>query len=267
MTIGTRAVARVRWSPRRGLAWGRKAWWIELITIFAGYALYELVQGAAPWRRREALNHAHQLDRLEKQLHIDVEPRLNHFVNSHAWLAYIEGYWYDSLHYLITPSVLLWLWLRRPAAYGHYRSGLIIASVGSLVVFWTWPLAPPRLAIPGTVDTLYVRHILGSVETHAASSLVNDYAAMPSLHCGWALWCAITIVGTTSSRWHHLAWLYPIGTTLAVMSTGNHYLLDAVGGAAVITAGLLVTVSRPPRARRRDAQVPSTAAPTGISAR
>ena len=75
-----------------------------------------------------------------------------------------------------------------------------------------WPAAPPRLAVPGMTDILVTHDILGAANPHGATSLVNLYAAMPSLHVAWAAWCATSIVITTRSRWRHLAWLYPAAT-------------------------------------------------------
>jgi hypothetical protein len=229
---------------RRGLAWGRKAWWIEIITVIVGYGLYEIVQGAAPAHRGSAFQNAHGLLKVEGWLHLNPELAVNGFVNAHRVLAVLAGYYYDSLHYLITPSVLLWLWWKRPDVYGRWRSALVGASIASLVVFWAWPLAPPRLAEHGIVDTLVAQHIMGSVETHSASTLVNDFAAMPSLHVGWALWCATTLYATTTPRWRGIVWLYPLLTTLVVLGTGNHYLFDAVGGIVVLAVGMAVTADR-----------------------
>ncbi len=264
---------------RRGLAWGPKAWWVEILTVLVGYGLYEIVQGLAPAHRTAAFTNARNLISFEHWLHIEVEPNVNHFVNEHAWLAYLTGYYYDSLHYLITPSVLAFLWFRRRNAYGRWRSALIMSSIASLVVFWLYAMAPPRMAQHGIVDTLVARHVLGTVESKGASTLVNDFAAMPSLHVGWALWCAAAIVSTTTVRWRYLAWLYPVATTLVVLGTGNHYLLDAAGGVVVLLIGIALTSpSASPadrevtdwRRRRRsriDAQPATTSAPTGISAR
>ena len=79
------------------------------------------------------------------------------------------------------------------------------------------------------------------------SSLVNLYAAMPSLHVAWAAWCAAAVVIATRTRWRHLAWLYPAATTLVVLASANHFVLDAVAGLAITTLGLLATRAyRPP---------------------
>jgi hypothetical protein len=256
--------AHPRWSAltnrlaTRGLAWGRKAWWIEIITVVVGYGLYEIVQGAAPAHRVDAFANARHLLSWEHWLHLNPELPVNGFVNARPFLASLTGYYYDSLHYLITPSVLIWLWWRRPNVYGRWRSALVGASIASLVVFWAWPLAPPRLAQSGIVDTLVSRHIMGSVESHGASTLVNDFAAMPSLHVGWALWCATTVFATTGGRWRLFVWLYPLATTFVVIGTGNHYLFDAVGGMIVLAIGMLVTTGWSPSRRRELDQGPTT---------
>jgi hypothetical protein len=240
------ATARLAQLMRRGLAWRRQVWWVEVITVVVGYALYEVVQGAAPAHRSEAFANARNLLHFEKWLQLNPELAVNGFVNDRPWLATTAGYYYDSLHYLITPTVLIWLWWRRPTVYARWRSALVGASIASLVVFWAWPLAPPRLADSGIIDTLITRHIMGSVETASTSTLVNMYAAMPSLHVGWALWCAATIFATTTARWRGVVWLYPVLTTLVVLGTGNHYLFDAVGGIVVLAVGMLLTAGRIP---------------------
>jgi hypothetical protein len=225
--------------------WGARAWWLEIAIIVLGYGVYELIQGIAPAGRGPAYAHAHQLARLEHTLHLNVELSINHFLNAHAVLATAAGYYYDGLHYLLTPAVLIWLWVYHRDVYGRWRSVLIIASLGALVVFWAWALAPPRLASPAIIDTLETRHIWGTVESPSTSKIVNDFAAMPSLHVGWALWCAAAVSTVSGRRLRHLAWLYPTATTLVVLGTGNHYVLDAVGGVLVVTVAWLVTRPRP----------------------
>jgi hypothetical protein len=236
----------VRLWQRRSFAWGRKSWWVELIVIGFGYFIYEIIQGIAPAHRGFAFANGRAVHRIQVDLHIDLDIPVNHLVNDHLWLALGTGYYYDTLHYLVTPAVLLFVYLRRPAVYGRYRSALILASMAGLVVFWALPVAPPRFVVPGIVDTLVVHHIFGTVATDGNQKLINDVAAMPSLHVGWALWCAFTIVGVFRSRWRHLAWLYPCATTFVVLGTGNHYLLDGVGGLVVVLVGFGLTRSPRP---------------------
>jgi len=207
--------------------------------IAAGYLGYALVRLAVKAGRTAAFAHAAELWRAERLTHLDIEPSLNHLAAAHAAFAETAGYYYGLAHFIITPLVLAWLWLARPAAFGRLRSSLVLATTAANLVFWTWPVAPPRFAVPGMTDVLDRYHILGSGSPHGPDSLVNLYAAMPSLHVAWAAWCAAAVVTATRTRWRHLAWLYPAATTFVVLASANHFVLDAVAGLAVMALGLL----------------------------
>jgi uncharacterized membrane protein YbhN (UPF0104 family) len=209
--------------------------------IIAGYFGYALVRLAVKASHTSAFAHAAQLWQAERLTHLNIEPPLNHLAAGHPALAQMAGYYYGLAHFTITPLVLAWLWLRRPAAFGPLRSALVLATTAANLVFWTWPAAPPRFAVPGMTDVLDRYHILGSGDPHGPDSLVNLYAAMPSLHVAWAAWCAAAVVIATRGRWRHLAWLYPAATTLVVLASANHFVLDAAAGLAVMTLGLLAT--------------------------
>src|SRR5262249_10833957 len=155
--------------------------------------------------------------------------------------AETAGYYYGLAHFIITPLVLAWLWLARPAAFGPLRSALVLATTAANVVFWTWPAAPPRFAVPGLADVLVRYRILGAGDAHGPDSPVNLSAAMPSLHVAWAAWCAAAIVAAARGRRRHLAWLYPAATTFVVLATANHFLADAAAGLAITALGLLAT--------------------------
>jgi hypothetical protein len=243
---GARPVTATAPARRAGLAWPRLPAAAELATIGAGYAGYALVRLAIHADRHAAFAHAAWLWQAERRMHLRIEPWLNHLAAACPPLAEAAGYYYGLLHFIITPLVLAWLYWRRPAAFGRLRSALVLATTAANVVFWAWPVAPPRLAVRGMTDVLVTHDILGAAHPHGATSLVNLYAAMPSLHVAWAAWCATAIVITTRSRWRHLAWLYPAATTLVVLASANHFLLDAAGGLAVTGVGMLAA-SRPGR--------------------
>ena len=197
--------------------------------------------------------HAAEIWRFEHWLHIDIEARLNLFISAHDTLADMVGYYYGLLHFIVTALVLAWLYLCRPADFSRLRSALVLATTAANIVFWTWPLAPPRFAITGMSDTLVVHHILGAASPHGVTGLIDLYASMPSLHVAWATWCAVAVVTTTRGRWRHLAWLYPMATTFVVLASANHYVLDTVGGVIIMALGLVVAgrgradVARPAR--------------------
>jgi hypothetical protein len=232
-----------RWpgrATRRGLAWPRLPPTAELATIGAGYGAYSLVRLGLRAGRHAAFAHAAQLWRAEGRLHLGIEPRLNHFASPHPVLADVAGYYYGLLHFVVTAAVLGWLFWRHPDAFPRLRSAIVLATTAANVVFWIWPVAPPGLSMPGMTDILVSRHILGAADHHVVSRLADLYAAMPSLHVAWATWCAFAVVSVTRTRWRQLAWLYPVATTFVVLATANHFLLDAVGGAAITGLGLLV---------------------------
>jgi uncharacterized membrane protein YbhN (UPF0104 family) len=240
-----RAATRLAPGPVRNrrvsLAWPRLPAAAELAIVAAGYFGYALVRLAVRANRPTAIAHAAGLWRAERWLHLDIEPSLNHLATAHPALAETVGYYYGLPHFIVTPLLLAWLYLRRPVAFGPLRSALVLATTGANVVFWTWTVAPPRFSVPGMTDVLVRYRILGAGNPHGPDSLVNLYAAMPSLHVAWAAWCAAAIVIALRSRWRHLAWLYPGATTLVVLATANHFVLDAAAGLAITALGLLAT--------------------------
>ena len=112
----------------------------------------------------------------------------------------------------------------------------------ALIGYWAFPLAPPRLLKwHGFVDTLDTIGGLWSYNSPVAKAVANPFAAMPSLHFGWALWCGMVFWTLTSNRWARaMAFIYPFLTLSAIVITANHYFLDAVGGAIVFGAALLI---------------------------
>jgi hypothetical protein len=212
---------------------------VEVALIAVSYLGYALIRLAVKASRTSAFVHAAELWRAERLMHLDIEPSLNHLAAAHAALAEGAGYYYGLLNFIVTPLVLAWLYLRRPAAFGRLRSALVLSTTAANLVFWTWPVAPPRFAVPGMTDVLVRYHILGAGDAHGPDSLVNLYAAMPSLHVAWAAWCAAAVVIATRSRWRHLAWLYPAATTFVVLASANHFVLDVIAGLAVMFLGLL----------------------------
>ena len=244
-TVAGRRADRLRsaWS-RASSRSGLPPLWIEAAAVVGAYLAYQLVQMAVAGTRRSAVFRAEWLWHAEQRLHLDPELALNHLVTAHHWLAVLSGLYYGSLHFLVTPLVLVWLRLRRPVLYAPLRNVLVLVSLVALLAYWLLPLAPPRLAIPGIVDTLKVNDILSAGNPKGPASLANQYAAMPSLHIAWAVWVALAVVAAWPvARASRLVWLYPLVSTLVVLGTGNHFLMDAVAGAALVAAAAWV-VSR-----------------------
>jgi hypothetical protein len=246
---GTKTVDARRWHRRR-LTWRRLPILLELITLAAAYGAPSLVRVVLTTTRSVAFGHARQLYQAEISLHLNVEPWLNRLVAPHDLAAVAVGYYYGTLHFVLTPLTLAWLYWCRPRAFARLRSALVLSTIGANIVFWTWPVAPPRFAIPGLADILTAHNILDSGDPHGVTGAANLYAALPSLHVCWATWCAVAVITTTRSRWRHLAWLYPAATTFVVLSSANHFLFDVAGGVAVTALGLAATQIPLNRGRR-----------------
>ena len=134
---------------------------------------------------------------------------------------------------------LIWMFRSFPKRYPLWRNTLAFTTGFALIGFATFPLMPPRL-LPvsyGFVDTLDKFGALWSFDSGAMHKISNQYAAMPSLHCAWAMWCLLVMWPQLKSGWARaLLVLYPIATVYCIIVTANHYWLDAIGG--FITLGL-----------------------------
>ncbi|HEV7194091.1 MAG TPA: phosphatase PAP2 family protein [Jatrophihabitantaceae bacterium] len=228
--------------PQRLLRWRRPVWWQELAIIGIGYWLYTLGRNSVPEQESIALRHGRSVQHLQDTLHLNWELSINHFVGRNEWLAQVMDYYYATLHFAITIGVLVWLFVKRPHIYRGARTVLFSTTLVGLLGFFLYPLAPPRL-LPqySYVDTLLKFHTWGSLADPKVAEHSNQYAAMPSLHIAWAMWCGIAIFVVAKRTWvRYLGLLYPFFTLAVIVGTANHFVIDAVGGAAVLLAGFAI---------------------------
>lgn len=221
---------------------------LELLLIRVTYAAYSKVRLAATGGsnsagRARAEEHGQQILDLEHVLHMDIEHAVNHAVVKIGWLRGFFDFYYTSFHFVVPLAVLGLLMWRRPVDYRWARTALGFATVLALVGFWLYPLAPPRL-MPGLgiIDTVHGVQDFSKPDYGTLTHLTNQYAAMPSLHFGWSLWCGLVIAIVAPKLWMKtLGLLHPLFTAAAIVATGNHWILDAAGGAAVVGAGFGLT--------------------------
>ncbi|WP_405701194.1 phosphatase PAP2 family protein [Streptomyces sp. NBC_01383] len=216
---------------------------LELLLIRVVYSAYQHVRLAATAGRATAEHHGGQVHSLEQWLHIDIEHWANHAVVGVGWLRDFFDYYYSTFHFIVPLAILGVLYVRRPADYRWVRSSIGFATVLALVGFWLYPLAPPRL-MPGLgfIDTVHGVQDFAKPDYGTLTGVTNQYAAMPSLHFGWSLWCGVVIVMLAPKTWMKLLGvLHPLFTVSAIVATGNHWVLDAVGGALVVALGFGLT--------------------------
>ncbi|MCT9010153.1 phosphatase PAP2 family protein [Streptomyces sp. NPDC054766] len=232
---GNRLLRRMR-TPRRPRLW------FEVLLIAMSYWTYSLIRNAVPEQRREALRNADWIWRMEHHLGVAIEESVNHAVNSVGWLIIGMNYYYATLHFVVTLSVLVWLYRCHPGRYAAARLTLFATTLVALVGYYFFPLAPPRLMTGGNfVDTVTVHETWGSMASGDLKHMSNQYAAMPSMHIGWSMWCGLTVFALASAPWARiLGVLYPAATLLVIVATANHFWLDAVGGLLCLAFGFLV---------------------------
>jgi hypothetical protein len=210
----------------------------ELLLVAALYMIYSIGRYlAAP---AGAYAHAASLWHFERWVHLPNEasvqdlalhwPRLVDLANLHYQVGYIVS----------LVGSLVWLYVRHPRHYIWYRRFLTLATGLGLLGQIFYPMAPPRL-LPGddVVDTgqIYGHAVFGPVGT----GLANQFAAMPSLHVGWALVVAVGAIVILRSRWRWLFLLHPLLTLAVVVVTGNHYWSDGIVASVIVLVALLVS--------------------------
>ncbi|WP_210587843.1 phosphatase PAP2 family protein [Streptomyces sp. GESEQ-35] len=212
----------------------------ELLLVAGLFLVYKFGRMLATGHTGEAFRNAHQVWDLERAVHLPGEGAVQSLLLHNDALVHLANTYYATVHFPATAAFLIWLYLRRPAHYVWTRRVLAAVTGAALVVHLVFPLAPPRmLAATGLVDTAHVYgpSVYGSPQT---DTLSNQFAAMPSLHFGWALMVAIGLIVATRSRWRWLWLLHPMLTLLVIVGTANHYWLDAIVAAAMLGLALAV---------------------------
>lgn len=220
----------------------RTRWWVEALVLAWLCWVYDAISNFAPLRLHAALGHGAGVLGLERSLDIDPELGLDRWLAGHHTLGLVVSDYYDNAHFVVTLVLLGWLWARRADVYRPLRNTLVLVNVIGFVVFWLFPVAPPRmLAGEGFRDIAAVTHAFGSWHTGTLASAANQLAAMPSLHIAWAAWCTIALWRASTRVWVRvLALLYPCMTAFAVMATGNHYALDILAGLMTLVLALWI---------------------------
>jgi hypothetical protein len=219
----------------------------EIALIGGLYVFYCLTRTFAEDDLGPAQDRAGDLFHLERVLHLNWEHAINDWFVDHSWAAVPACYWYAAAHYVVTLTVLVWLFRKGSTHYSPARWVLVVSCVIALACYLLLPTAPPRLVSDSYVDVLSLHSGAGWWGADASApkgmgQLTNQLAAFPSLHAGWALWVALVVRRTTHNPWlRGLAWLHALVTATVVIGTGNHWILDVfVGWALVIVAMWLV---------------------------
>ncbi|QTA36096.1 phosphatase PAP2 family protein [Streptomyces sp. CA-256286] len=221
----------------------------EFLLVAGLFLAYKFGRRAANGHVEEAFRNAGNVWDLERALRLPGEGAVQGVLLHSQTLTHAANTYYATVHFPATVLFLVWLYWRRPLHYLWSRRILAVLTGGALVLHLLFPLAPPRmLPAAALVDTgqVYGPTVYGA--TPATDTMANQFAAMPSLHVGWAVMVAVGLIVATRSRWRWLWLLHPAITLLVVVGTANHYWLDAI----VVVALLAVAFAglRLPRAAR-----------------
>jgi len=214
----------------------------EAVLLATLFGVYSAGRQIAAKHTGSAFDHAHEVLSFQSWLHLPNEVSIQQAALSVPHLVQSANLYYASVHAPLTGAVLLWLSIWRPKAYSNVRWTIAALTGLALIGHIAFPLAPPRM-MPGFVDTglAFGQSVYGA---DRSSSVVNQFAAMPSLHVGWAALIALSMILITRSRWRWLWLAHPIITFAVVVMTANHYWLDGLVALVLLAACLPLLVRR-----------------------
>ncbi len=175
---------------------------------------------------------------VERGLHLNIELATNQWLTGHQALIPAAVLYY-RLYYIVLLGAVIWVYLWHTEIYLRIRRTFVAMTGLALLVYWAFPLSPPRFALPGTVDTVAGHDILAA-STRDMSNGAN-FTAMPSIHVGWSAWCAYAVwsaLRASHPRGALLAWLFPLVMVGVVLATASHYVLDVLGSGLLLVASI-----------------------------
>jgi hypothetical protein len=222
----------------------------QLAVVVGAFAAYEAARHAMEPNWAQAFANARRISSAEQMLGLAWEQSLQHAFLAIPDLMQALNIFYFVGHFVFTGIFFVWLYRRSWSGFRSFRDAFLVATAISVVVHWLFPTAPPRLAGVGLEDTLLLLSgiDIGSPDSAAFS---NPVAAVPSLHAAYALGVGLGVIRYARSHLMRVAGaVYPPLVVLTIVVTGNHFVLDAVAGIAVLGAGFLAV--RWWRGRSRD---------------
>ncbi|MHB8377207.1 MAG: phosphatase PAP2 family protein [Dehalococcoidia bacterium] len=216
----------------------------EFALVALAFLFYFLVRGAVVNETGEALGNAYHIINFEKMLGIFWEPRLQEVVLGRRLLIQLFNFIYFWLDFPLIVLVGLWLYAFKRHEYTVARDALLLSGAIALIVYNVFPVMPPRLLPSGEFVGTVERYSNFSYQAQSTRAFVNPYAAVPSLHFGWALVIGAVICFSTRN-WllRGFGILLPWAQLAAIVFTANHFLIDAAAGLIVCLAGLVLALA------------------------
>ena len=216
---------------------------LELVLVVVLLGAYRYGRMLIEHSPATAFHNAGQMVGWEQTLHLPNELAVQHLLLSSEWLARFANIYYFTVHFPLTAGFLVWMFIKSREQYTRIRTSMAMLTGFALLIHAAFPLAPARILHGlGFVDTaaMYGPNVYATAPQH--DSVANQFAAMPSLHFGWAVLVAVGIIRVARTPWRWLWIAHPIITLLVIVGTGNHYWLDAaVAGGLIILSERVIT--------------------------
>jgi hypothetical protein len=233
---------------------------VEAATLVSLYGVYEVIRGRGHATLAAARAHADAIASVERDVHVFGERAVQHAIHALPAVPAALGAAYLLLHFAGTTSFVVWTYRRRHEQFAFVRNTLIVATAIALGIYVVYPTAPPRLAGLGFSDTVTTgAHV--NLSSNLLGSLYNPFAAVPSLHFGYALLVGVGVVTLARRRAVRIAGaVYPFVMLFVIVATGNHFFFDAAAGGVVVVAAAAVARGLTAGAReRRPRRAPESA--------
>lgn len=205
---------------------------MEIAIVCGLFALWQLANRVTHTHTAGGLANGRWVWHMERAVHFPSEVWLQKLILGHPDLVRASNYYYATAHLTGMAVFLVWLWLRHRDRYPQWRNTVAIFTGVALLIEMI-PVAPPRL-IGGTglIDTaqLYGQSVYAAL----GSGVADQYAALPSIHAGWALIIAIACATCSTSRWRWIGVVHGALTLFVIVATANHYWFDGVAAAVVL---------------------------------
>jgi PAP2 superfamily len=263
----------------------RPRFWVQVAIIGAFYMVYTFTRNQfgsatlAPGDEPvEAFRNALRIIDIEQAMGLYFEQDVQRWflpggeLQLGSWFIQLWNVFYGTAHFFVTIAAFVWIYLKAPQRFHYWRNILGITTAAGIIGFALFPLMPPRLLDADSefggarlaaeqevdpdqiafVDTLAEYGGPWAFDNGPMKSLSNQFAAMPSLHIAWAIWCSCVLWTLVRPRWAKpLLLIYPLATLFCIVVSANHFWLDGVGGVAALGAGVLVSEQLSKWNRRR----------------
>jgi hypothetical protein len=213
----------------------------QLAILVGVDVIYELGRGIADTSRPGAIHHGQQVIDFERNTHSLFEPALQKFFLPAHWTIDLANQLYINAQFTVALAFLVWLYVFRNESYYFVRNMFVVAMCLALIGYIGFPTAPPRMfPSDGFVDTI-TKYSSVNHDSAIAKVFINPYAAVPSMHCAFALMIGASGVLVCRNWWAKAWWAFwPILITWVVIVTANHYWVDWALGWLVALAAFAI---------------------------